>query len=277
MELQSDFEDGVFGICAVPVVSTILEVIRRTTGMRFAAIARVTQDQWVCCAVQDEIEIGIKPGEELDIEKLFRHTARKSMQPVVIDNVAENRIYSEHPIPKIYGFQSYISIPIITKQGEFFGTLCAIDPEPAHINTAETIGMFKLFGELIAFHLHTSEDLVQAETRLAEERDAAELREQFIAILGHDLRNPLAVILNLSQLLSSLLGNALTHSSAKCPVIVEATNGDEHFTLRVINFGNKNPVLSKNDYSNPSIADKWSPTKRDWAGFIYRVQNCKSA
>lgn len=40
-----------------------------------------------------------------------------------------------------------------------------------------------------------------ARLRLAAERDTAELREQFIAVLGHDLRNPLAAIVGAARLL----------------------------------------------------------------------------
>lgn len=39
---------------------------------------------------------------------------------------------------------------------------------------------------------HAVEERLQAEQSLRRERETAELREQFIAILGHDLRNPLA-------------------------------------------------------------------------------------
>ncbi|WP_349017693.1 GAF domain-containing sensor histidine kinase [Rhizobium sp. 32-5/1] len=94
-------------------------------------------------------------------------------------------LYAKHHTPAFYGLQSYISMPILLKDGSFFGTLCAIDTKPQKLNTPETIGMFKLFAELIAFHL-------DAHQRLDQERQASELREQFIAVLGHDLRNPLA-------------------------------------------------------------------------------------
>jgi sigma-B regulation protein RsbU (phosphoserine phosphatase) len=40
-----------------------------------------------------------------------------------------------------------------------------------------------------------------ARLRLAAERDTAQLREQFIAVLGHDLRNPLAAIVGAARLL----------------------------------------------------------------------------
>ena len=94
----------------------------------------------------------------------------------------------------MYGFQSYISMPILRKNGAFFGTLCAIDPRPAKLKTPQTVGMFRLFADLIGFHLEAQERLVHSEAALVGERQTAEVREQFIAVLGHDLRNPLASI-----------------------------------------------------------------------------------
>lgn len=74
--------------------------------------------------------------------------------------------------------------------GSFFGTLCAIDPKPRKLDTPEVIGMFRLFAELIAFHLDAANKIETSESKLAMEQKTAELREQFIAVLGHDLRNP---------------------------------------------------------------------------------------
>jgi signal transduction histidine kinase len=51
-----------------------------------------------------------------------------------------------------------------------------------------------LFAELIASHLDAFDRLAATEASLLSERQASELREQFIAVLGHDLRNPLASI-----------------------------------------------------------------------------------
>ena len=85
-------------------------------------------------------------------------------------------------------------MPIILADGSFFGTLCATDPRPARLNTPQTSGMFKLFAELIATHLDAANRLALSEARLLGERETSELREQFIAVLGHDLRNPLASI-----------------------------------------------------------------------------------
>jgi signal transduction histidine kinase len=85
-------------------------------------------------------------------------------------------------------------MPIVLRDGRFFGTLCAIDPNPAKLENPQTLGMFQAFADLIAFHLEASERLKTSENSLFDERKTADLREQFIAVLGHDLRNPLASI-----------------------------------------------------------------------------------
>lgn len=191
---MSDLQRDVAAISRIDVVPTILEVVCRTTGMGFAAIARVTQDRWVACAVRDEIAFGLGPGGELEVATTICDEIRDSGQGVVIDEVRADQTFCQHPTPAKYGFQSYISMPILRKDGSFFGTLCAIDPKPAKLQTPQTIGMFKLFAELIGFHLEAQERLVNSEAALLDERQTAELREQFIAVLGHDLRNPLAAI-----------------------------------------------------------------------------------
>lgn len=48
-DLQSDIET----VGRIEAVPTILEVVCRTTGMRFAAVARVTEDRWIACSVLD--------------------------------------------------------------------------------------------------------------------------------------------------------------------------------------------------------------------------------
>lgn len=195
--IQADID----AINCIDVVPTILEVICRTTGMGFAAIARVTEEKWVACSVLDEIEFGLKPGGELKLETTICNEIRESGDGVVIDHVEFDEYFSHHHTPAMYGFQSYISMPIIRIDGSFFGTLCAIDPRPAKLNTPEIINMFKLYSQLISFHLNALDQLADAKIRLEEELETAQLREQFIAILGHDLRNPVGAIANSIQLL----------------------------------------------------------------------------
>jgi signal transduction histidine kinase len=199
--MSADFQDDLDAVARISVVPTILDVVCRTTGMGFAAVARVTEDRWIACSVKDDIQFGLKPGGELKVETTICHEIRQSGEPVIIEHVGEDNRYCGHPTPALYGFQSYISVPIVRSSGTFFGTLCAIDPRPHRLDTPATVGMFKLFANLIAFHLDAVERLVSSEATLAAEREEAGLREQFIAVLGHDLRNPLANVIGGLRLL----------------------------------------------------------------------------
>lgn len=214
----SNFQADIDNINQIPAVANILEVICSATGMGFAAVARVTPDRWIACAVNDKIDFGLAVGGELVVETTICHEIREHRKVVAIDHVAEDPIYKDHPTPAMYGLQSYISIPISLKNGELFGTLCAIDPKPAFVNNEKTIKMFSLFAELIAFHLDTLQQLSRTELKLKQEQKNTELREQFIAMLGHDLRNPVHAISNSVQL---LLRSDLTERQLRLSTIIQ--------------------------------------------------------
>lgn len=196
-----DFQEDLDIVAAIPAVETILQLVCQVTGMGFAAVARVTEDRWVCCAAKDDIAFGLKPGGELAIETTICNEILDSRQGVAIDHVSEHPHFSRHHTPAMYGFQSYISLPVILADGSMFGTLCAIDPRPAQVDTPRVIDMFKTFADLIALHIDSRRRLAASEAMLLTERNVAELREQFIAILGHDLRNPLMALQAGTQLL----------------------------------------------------------------------------
>jgi signal transduction histidine kinase len=190
----NDFADDIRALDAIKAVPSILEVVCQTTGMGFAAVARVTEDRWIACSVRDEIGFGLKPGGELELKTTICHEIRGHRTPVIIENVDEDPAYRDHHTPKLYGLQSYISMPIILSDGSFFGTLCAIDPRPAQVGQPHVVGMFKLFADMIGHHYEAGRSMEASRHALLNERETSALREQFIGILGHDLRNPLAGI-----------------------------------------------------------------------------------
>ncbi|HUP27100.1 MAG TPA: hypothetical protein VM409_01600 [Chloroflexia bacterium] len=52
-------------------VETVLRVLSRTTGLRIALVARVTSHSWTACAVLDEAEFGVRPGDELPLHTTY--------------------------------------------------------------------------------------------------------------------------------------------------------------------------------------------------------------
>jgi signal transduction histidine kinase len=190
--MPNDHADDVEAVARIDIVPTILSTICRATGMGFAAVARVTDERWIACVVRDEIAFGLLPGGELELETTICHEIRQTGMPVIISDVATDCLYASHHTPARYGFRSYISIPIILPDGRFFGTLCAIDPQPRDLSPPETHEMFEMFARIIGVQLDQADRLAASERRLLQSESEGELREQFIAVVGHDLRNPLA-------------------------------------------------------------------------------------
>src|SRR6218665_1225866 len=184
--------DDVAAVQAIGSVPAMLRIICDATGMGFAAVARVTESSWTACAVQDNIAFGLGPGGSLPVESTLCIEARAAREPVFFDDAGQSARYCQHHTPRIYNIKSYISVPIVLADGEYFGNLCAIDPQPRPVSTAENLAMFKNFAQLIAAQLLDERRAARVASELAAEKTQAQAREVFMAVLGHDLRSPLA-------------------------------------------------------------------------------------
>jgi signal transduction histidine kinase len=205
-ELDSleDIAQSVAAIGRIDAVPTLLAVLCEVTGMRFAVVARVTDSHWTACAVHDGIHLGVKPGGELAVHTTLCFESRAARAPIVIEHASLDPHYRTHHVPKLYKIESYVSVPIILASGHYFGNLCALDPSPAQV-PSRIVAMFTRFAALIASQLDSQLVQEREHRALLDERAAGELREQFIAILGHDLRNPLHAVYASGELLERRL------------------------------------------------------------------------
>jgi len=103
-----------------PEIKGILEEACRLTQMGFVALARVTEERWIACQALDRIEFGLDPGDELDIKTTICDDIRKSGHEIIIDEVAVDPEWRTHPVPALYGFQSYAALPVVLADGSFF-------------------------------------------------------------------------------------------------------------------------------------------------------------
>ena len=184
----------------ISAVPAILRVICELTGMRVALVARVTPDSWTACAVYDAMEFGLHVGDRLEVATTFCKEVCDSRRSIIIECASKDPLYATHPTPKLYQIESYIAIPILRPDGAVFGTLCAIDRLPANLDP-NVLASLNLFAELISRQLRSEKERDDIEQSLWDERKISELREQFIAVLGHDLRTPLGGVSVASEML----------------------------------------------------------------------------
>lgn len=119
------------------------------TDMGFAAVARVTDTRWIACQIIDRIEFGLDPGDELNIKTTICDDIRQTGAAVVIDHVDGDPTWRTHPVPALYGFQSYASFPVYLPDGSFYGTLCAIDPAPRIVSDHATVAAMRRYAERV--------------------------------------------------------------------------------------------------------------------------------
>lgn len=125
----------VAAVCAVPGIQQLLAEVCAITGMRFSAVARVTDRRWTTCAVADLLDFGLKPGQDLILETTICRELRPG-RTTSFGQASTHPVFAAHPAPKIYGFESHISVPLVLADGTLFGSLCALDPRPAVLDEA---------------------------------------------------------------------------------------------------------------------------------------------
>jgi signal transduction histidine kinase len=178
-------DSDVAAVQRIALIPSILQTVSQITGLRFTCIARVTPQGWTACAVYDELALGLQPGDTLAI----------GAQPA-----------GAAP-PSLGGYASFVSVPIRRQDGSSFGTLCGIDPLPSALAGTAALASMTLLAELVSQQLSSQQVLEDAQFALLDATATSELREQFIAVLGHDLRNPLGTIITGAELMLLSLGN----------------------------------------------------------------------
>jgi signal transduction histidine kinase len=202
MDSSQGIARAVAAIGRIDAVPTLLKVLCEMTGLRFAAVARIAGEAWTACAVRDGLSLGVQPGSKLAFMASAGFDSQAARAPIVIEHAS-----AEHALngPAFGSIKSFVSVPIIDSNGQYFGALFAMDSRRASLAEPRIVSMFKEFAALIASQLEHESVREREQTALLDERATSELREQFIAILGHDLRNPLQAVFASSELLERRL------------------------------------------------------------------------
>lgn len=201
MDSTNEVSEAVAAIRRIDAVPTLLEVLCEISGMRLAMVAHVSAKVWTVCALQDGLHLGITPGGPLAVRTNLGLESQASRTPILIEQASTDPRYVSRHRRGLYQVESYVSVPIFLPSGGYFGTLCALDPKPAKLGQPFILSTFNRFAALIASQITQQQLREREQTALHDERASGELREQFIAILGHDLRNPLQAVSASSDLL----------------------------------------------------------------------------
>jgi GAF domain-containing protein len=151
--MLQDVSKAVAAIGRIDAVPTLLAVLREITGMRFAAVARVTENVWTVCAVQDGLQLGIEAGAPFVLRTNLAFQSQSTRAPIIVEQASTDPRYRTDAGSKVYPVESFISVPIFLPNARYFGNLWAFDPSPMSVSGPHVVSMFTRFAALIASQL----------------------------------------------------------------------------------------------------------------------------
>lgn len=139
-------------------------------------------------------------AQALDQMPIFRSVLETGRQLVVSDTHTSQAVdASLRQLCDEFQIRSFLDIPVL-KEGVLVGIFCLTQCVPRHWTDSEV----QLANET-AERAWTAVELARSETALRDSesrlRESDRRKDEFLAMLGHELRNPLAVISNTAQLM----------------------------------------------------------------------------
>lgn len=152
MNQSSNFQLSIHelnAIAEIEATTNILKLIVRLTGLRFAAIVKFCDRDWVACSVNDEICLGIKDGERFPLEFSMCSNLLADPSNLVVGCISQSPSHKGNIAAQRYGFESSISIPIFLRDNSLFGSLCVLDPDANRLEEREAVDVLVIFAKLV--------------------------------------------------------------------------------------------------------------------------------
>jgi signal transduction histidine kinase len=204
--------DAVATVAQSESIATLLLLASEIAGSNVALLARVTDDVWTVCAAHPVSAVDVSAAYQLPLGRPLRLGLGPRGVPISIALSAQQSFGTLTASSIACG----AAAPVILANGRYFGVLCALDPTSLNHVDDRIESKFKCLSSVIASQIDQLMLRDLEKTAFLDERAAGLLREQFIAILGHDLRNPLQAIFASSDLLARRVEQpALAHMAAR--------------------------------------------------------------
>jgi signal transduction histidine kinase len=150
----------------------------------------------------------VNEGDSLPFELSYCSLVLKNNnQPLIIHNTTGSSLTSNMAVTQTLGSRSFIGVPIILKNGDTFGTVCALDTHAYHfsdtdIKTLQSMAEFLAYAvdleDTLAELKKTEQKLLQANKEIEQ---SVQLKSNLLDTIGYEIRVPLTSIIGSADLI----------------------------------------------------------------------------
>ncbi len=158
---------------------SVLAFLHDRLGFALWMVTRTEQDQWIVLQTEDH-GYGVKTGDLFRWTDSFCSRMVRGEGPRVAPRSDQVDAYRAAPINQAVNIGAYIGVPLAYADGQLFGTLCAIDPDPQSDQITQELPLIELMADLLS-------RLLQADLALEQEtrsRERAQLEADTDALTG---------------------------------------------------------------------------------------------
>jgi len=191
-----------FGILDTPPERSFDDVVRLVSQLLDAPIAAVNLiargRQWF------KSEIGLGTREMPLDNSICRHALLQQEQMIVTDTQDDPRFSCNPLVTAEGGLRFYAGAVLRTRDGVPLGTLCVLDKKPRPEGlTEQQQFMLTTMAHQVMSQIELRQALAEQEALNEALRRADQRKDEFLAMLAHELRNPLAPIVSAATMLSN--------------------------------------------------------------------------
>ena len=191
-----------YGILDTPPERSFDDVVRLVSQLLAAPIAAVNLiargRQWF------KSEIGLGTREMPLDDSICRYALLEEQQMIVPDTRDDPRFRCNPLVTRESGLRFYAGALLKTRDGVPLGTLCVLDdkPRPQGLSEQEQFVLATLAHQIMS-QIELRKAMAEQDALIAALRQADQRKDEFLAMLAHELRNPLAPIVSAATMLSS--------------------------------------------------------------------------
>jgi diguanylate cyclase (GGDEF)-like protein len=149
----------------------VLSFLHQRIGMDLWMVSRADNEDWVVLAAEDH-GFGVKEGDAFRWADTFCSRMVRGEGPRVAPRTADVPAYASLPFPGRVPIGAYVGVPLVDGEGQLFGTLCGLNPQPMPAALVDEQPMVEVFADmlsgLLSAELHTSALAREAEAARSE-------------------------------------------------------------------------------------------------------------